>query len=323
MKINGNKFAEIYSKYGMFIILILIVIICASLSDVFLTPTNISNVLRNMSIVALVAFGMTFLLTLGMIDLSAGSVMALSGCVACLVIRDTGSVIGGILVGILVGTLFGLISGMVVAYFKIPAFIATLATQNVARGFAYIIVSGVPVSGMGEAFKVLGQGYIDPWNVIPTPIVIMFGFLLLTWVILNRTKFGRHVFAVGGNLNAARMSGVNIKKTVIKAFLLNGMLVGVAGVLLMSRLNSGQPNGALGYEFDAITAAVVGGTSLMGGFGSVTGTFIGCLIIGSLNNIMNLRGITSPWQLVVKGVIIALAVIIDFKTKAMLHKQEG
>jgi inositol transport system permease protein len=317
----GNAAAEIYTTYGMFIILIVILIVCSVMSDVFLNGTNISNVLRNMSTVALVAFGMTFLLILGMIDLSAGSVMAFAGCVCCIIIRETESVPLGMIIGIIIGGLFGLVNGGVVAYFRIPAFIMTLGSQSIARGAALLITGGNPVSNIGDVFKQFGQGYMDTWKIIPIPIVTMLIFFGITWVLLNRTKFGRHVVAMGGNENAARASGVGPKSTVIKAFLLEGLLVGLAGVMLMSRLNSGQPNGATGYEFDAITAAVVGGTSLMGGIGNIQGAFVGCLIIGVLNNIMNLYGVSSFWQMVVKGVIIALAVIIDYKTKDILQRK--
>ena len=164
---------------------------------------------------------------------------------------------------------------------------------------------------------------MDSWNIVPTPIVVMFIFLAVSFVILNRTKLGRYVFAVGGNENAARASGVNIKRTIISAFVINGLMVGLAGIMLMSRINSGQPSGAVGYEFDAITAAVVGGTSLMGGSGTMIGTFIGGLIVGVLNNMLNLQQVSSFWQMVVKGAIIALAVIVDFKTKAILQKQSS
>ena len=315
--------ARFYSKYGMFVILAVMIIISTAISDIFLTRTNISNVLRNMAVCSLAAFGVTYLLILGMIDLSSGSVMALAGCTCCIIIRETGSLVLGFSGGVLVGGTSGVFNGSIVAYLKIPAFIITLATMEMARGAALLITDGYPVSGMGDTFKIFGQGYVDGWNIVPTPIVVMFIFLLVSSVMLNRTKLGRYVFAVGGNENAARASGVNIKRTIISAFLINGLMVGLAGIMLMSRINSGQPSGAAGYEFDAITAAVVGGTSLMGGTGTMTGTFIGGLIVGVLNNMLNLQQVSSFWQMVVKGAIIALAVIVDFKTKAILQKQSS
>jgi inositol transport system permease protein len=318
-----NRIARFYSKYGMFLILVVMIILSTAISDIFLTRTNISNVLRNMAVSSLAAFGVTFLLILGMIDLSSGSVMALAGCICCIVIRDTGSLVLGFSSGILIGGLTGIFNGAIVAYLRIPAFIITLATMEMARGAALLVTDGYPVAGMGNTFKIFGQGYVDSWNIVPTPIVVMFIFLAVSFVILNRTKLGRYVFAVGGNENAARASGVNIKRTIISAFVINGLMVGLAGIMLMSRINSGQPSGAVGYEFDAITAAVVGGTSLMGGSGTMIGTFIGGLIVGVLNNMLNLQQVSSFWQMVVKGAIIALAVIVDFKTKAILQKQSS
>jgi inositol transport system permease protein len=318
-----HKIARLYSQYGMFAIIVVMIIISTLLNDIFLTRHNISNVLRNMAVCSLAAFGVTYLLILGMIDLSSGSVMALAGCICCIIIRETGSLVLGFSAGVLVGGISGMFNGSIVAYLKIPAFIMTLATMEMGRGAALLITDGYPVSGMGDRFKIFGQGYVDGWNIVPTPIVVMFIFLVVSWVILNRTKLGRYVFAVGGNENAARASGVNIKRTIISAFLINGLMVGLAGIMLMSRINSGQPSGAVGYEFDAITAAVVGGTSLMGGSGTMTGTFIGGLIVGVLNNMLNLQQVSSFWQMVVKGAIIALAVIVDFKTKAILQKQSS
>lgn len=320
--INRKKsFAWIYSKYGMFFILVLIFIISCILDDVFLTPVNLSNVLRNMSIVSLVAFGMTFLLILGKIDLSAGSVMALSGCLACIVVRDTGSVALAVLVGAASGLICGIINGAVIVKFRIPAFIMTLAMQTTARGMILIITNGTPIRDMGDTFKLIGQGNI--FGIIPIPVIIMLSGLLICWVLLNRTRFGRYVIAVGGNEVSSRASGISVNKTIFLAYLMNGLLVGLAGVMFMARLNSGQPAGATNYELDAITAAVVGGTSMSGGSGSVAGTFVGGLIIAILNNMMNLKGLNSNWQMIVKGIIIAVSVIVDFKTKQILANKKN
>jgi inositol transport system permease protein len=187
--------------------------------------------------------------------------------------------------------------------------------MTIARGVVLLITEGKPISGMGDAFKQIGQGML--FDAIPSPVIIMLVFLVVSLLMLNRTKFGRYVYAVGGNELAAKSTGVKVNKTIILSFIYNGILTGIAGIVLMSRINSGQPAGAEGYEFEAITAAVVGGTSLMGGIGNIPGTFVGCLIIGILNNTMNLMGVSSYWQQIVKGVIIAIAVIVDFKTKSI------
>lgn len=314
----GSIIAELYSKYGMFVILVFIFAVASLLSNSFLSFSNFSNVLRSMAAVGLVAFGMTFILILGMIDLSAGSVMAFAGCVSSVLAAKTGLLIPSIIVGVVVGGIFGILNGAIVTKFGIPAFIMTLATQNIARGLALLITGNRPVRGMGEGFRFLGQGHF--FNTIPVPIVIMIVFLLICWFVLNRTRFGRYVFAVGGNVQAAKASGISVKATVVKAYLLHGLLVGLAGVVLMSRMNSGQPSGAVGYEFDAITAVVLGGTSLMGGTGNMFGTFIGACIVAILDNLLVLKGIETHWQLVIRGVVIAFAVIADFKTKSILRQ---
>ena len=315
---SKNYFATMYTKYGMFLILVALIILSASVSGSFLKPTNLSNILMNISTVAFVAFGMTFVLLLGRIDLSSGSVMALTGCITCIIVSTTGMLFWGIIAGILVGALCGIINGWVIAHFRIPAFIMTLAMMQIARGTVLLITSGRPVSGMGDAFKEIGGGHL--FNIIPIPIILMIVFFVASWIILNRTKFGRYIYAVGGNEIAAKASGVKVNRTIIFAYLYMGLLTGIAGIVYMSRINSGQPAGATGYEFDAITAAVIGGTSLMGGIGSLFGTFVGCLIIGIINNIVNLVGIGSEWQEICKGIIIVIAVILDFKTKSAVRK---
>lgn len=312
--------AEFYSKYGMFAILLLIILMAAALNENFIKIANLLNILRTMSSIGLAAFGMTFILILGMIDLSVGSVMALAGCVACVITKNTGLVIPAILIGVLIGGAFGLLNGAIVTGFGIPAFIMTLATQNIARGISLLITNGGRVIQMGDDFRILGQGYI--FNVIPIPIVIMFAFLLISHIVLTKTTFGCHVFAAGGNPYAAKVSNVNVTFTVLMSFLINGLFVGLAGVMLMSRLYTGLPDGATGYEFSAVTAVVVGGTSLMGGTGSVLGTFVGALIVAIIDNVVILQGIDIYWQYIIKGIVIALAVIVDFKTKASLSKAE-
>lgn len=312
------KFASLYSKYGMFVILLVIFVASALISPNFIKISNLLNILRNMSPTGLAALGMTFILILGMIDLSVGSVMAFAGCVACIIARDTGLVLVAIIVAILIGGVFGVLNGFIVTKFGIPAFIMTLGTQYIARGAALLATGAFPVSNMGDDFRILGQGYL--FKVIPIPIIIMIVFMILGWVVLNRTKFGRYVFASGGNAQAARASGISVERTVLNAFTLHGCLVGLAGAMLMSRLNSGQPSGAQNYEFFAITAAVVGGTSLMGGMGNILGTFIGAFIVGILDNILLLQGVDTYWQYIIKGIVIVLAVIVDFRTKKALQR---
>lgn len=314
------SFAALYLKYGMFFILLALVVISAIASPAFLTPRNLTNVIKSMSIVALVAFGQTMVLILGKIDLSVGSVMALCGCIACMVVSQTGNLFLGLAAGILIGGLCGIINGFVISYFQIPAFIITLATMQVARGAVLLLTNAVPVSGMGNAFRFIGQGSL--FGALPMPVAIMILAFAFSWLLLNRLRFGRHIYACGGNEQAAIASGIGVRKTVTLTYFIMGILTATAGIVLMSYINSGQPAGALNYEMDAITAAIVGGTSFTGGLGSVQGTLVGCLIVGVLDNIMNLKSVSSYWQQIVRGLIIALAVIMDIKSKSLVLRKK-
>ncbi|WP_353619807.1 ABC transporter permease [Rhizobium sp. ICMP 5592] len=313
------NFALIYRKYGTILIFVGICILASLLSPTFLTEANLTNVLRQVVVVSLLACGVTFIIILGHIDVSLGSVLALAGVFAASVMAMTGSITLAVIAGVLVGAATGLINGLVITFFRIPSFIMTLATTTVARGVALLYTGGSPISGLGD-FKVIGQGAIGPF---PISVLILIVFVLISWVLLNKTKFGRYVYAVGGNQRAALASGINPDSIVIKAFIFNGILCAVAGIVLMSRINSGQPAAGVGYEFDAITAVVVGGTSLMGGTGTITGTIIGSMIIGVINNILNLLNVSSYWQQIIKGLIIAIAVILDVWTKSARTKKKA
>lgn len=312
--------ADLYLRYGMFFILLICMVVASFLSPSFLTARNLTNIIKYISIVAIVAYGQTLVLILGEIDLSIGSVMALCGCLTCSVVASTGNLLAGILVGLLAGILCGFINGFIISWFGIPSFIITLATMKVARGAVLLFTNAVPVSGMGEAFGFIGQGYL--FGKIPMTVVIMLLFFILCWVMLNRHRFGRHIYACGGNVQGAIASGINTKKTVILTYVWMGIMSAIAGIVLMSYINSGQPAGADGYEMDAITAAIVGGTSFTGGLGTIQGTFVGCLIVGVLDNVMNLMALSSYWQQIVRGIIIALAVILDIKSKSAVKGKQ-
>ena len=318
-KIREMGFAEIYRRYGTILIFVGIFILASLVSPTFLTEGNLTNVLLQVVVVSLLACGVTFIIILGHIDVSLGSVLALTGTIAASVMSMTQSLPLALAAGVGLGMVTGLINGFVITYFRIPAFIMTLAMTTVARGAVLLYTGGVPVTNLGD-FKVIGQGSL---GIIPVSVVILFFVIGATWVLLNKTKFGRYVYAVGGNPKAAIASGINADRVVIKAFILNGVLCAVAGIVYMSRINSGQPAGGLSYEFDAITAVVVGGTSLMGGTGTITGTIVGALIIGVINNILNLLNVSSYWQQIIKGLIIAVAVILDVKTKTARTKKKA
>ena len=318
------NFGEFYGKWGTLLILVVIAVLSALFVPNFIKPRNLINVLLQNAVVAMLAFSATFVIILGHINVAYGSELAFIGCISCLVmnsIQTTASPIAAALislvVAVVVGMVIGAINGYVITKFNIPAFIMTLAVTTIARGGALLLTNGTPVAGMDDAFNWFGQGYIGP---IPTSVVIMVILFVVAWVLLNKTCFGRHIYAVGGNENAAVASGISSKKVVKRAFLLDGIFTGIAALVFMARQASGTPAGGLQYEFDAITAVVVGGTSLSGGSGNVVGTIIGAIIVGIINNVQNLLHINTYWQQVVKGLVILIAVIIDVVTKRAAAK---
>lgn len=297
-------------------IIIALVVLCLALSinpvtrNSFLTLKNVFNVLRQISSNLFLACGMTMVIILGGIDLSVGSVIALSGCIAAgAVARYQLPLPVAIIIGILVGLIIGMMNGLIVSKTTIPAFIVTLATMNIAKGLAYVYTGGSPVRVVTKEWQFIGAGYI---GIVPTPVIILIVVLIITGLIMNRTKIGRYIYAVGGNAQAARFSGINVARVKFFVHAYSGLMAGLAGVVLASRMYSGQPTAGEGAEMDAIAAVVVGGTSMSGGFGKIGGTIIGGLIIGVLNNGLNLLNVNSFWQYVVKGAVILLAVFIDY-----------
>lgn len=302
----------ILSDYGFLVILFVMVTISYILEPAFLSPRNLMNVFRQMSITTIIAFGTTFIIIAGMIDLSTGSLAALTGVVGTMVYVATGSVVLGLAAGLATGAVVGVLSGFLITRFELPPFIVTLAMMTGARGVVLLITGGMPVINIGD-FTVLGQGYLFG---IPVPVIIMFAVFIVMSILLKRTKLGRYAYAIGGNQEAAIASGINVVRVKIYLFIIAGICTGLAGVLLMSRINSGQPSAGLMYELDAITAAVVGGTSLSGGVGSMLGTLVGGLVVAILQNILNLTNVSPYWQQILKGVVIVLAVIMDMMTKS-------
>lgn len=297
-------------------ILIALLILCVFLavfpktSASFVSQKNVFNVLRQISTNMLLACGMTMVIILGGIDLSVGSIIALSGVISAgCVVRYGLPIPIGFLVGILIGLVIGCFNGFVIAETTIPPFIVTLATMNIARGLAKVYTGGSPVRVVTKEWQFLGAGYIGP---VPVPVIIMIIVVLLSAFIMNKTKMGRHIYAVGGNPQAAVFSGIKVKKVKFFVHAFSGVMAGIAGIILASRMYSGQPTAGEGAEMDAIAAVVVGGTSMAGGSGKIGGTVIGALIIGILNNGLNLLNVNSFWQTVVKGVVILLAVCIDY-----------
>ena len=290
--------------------MVLFLYIWPTTHNTFLTRTNIFNVLRQSASNLMLACGMTMVIILGGIDLSVGSIIAMSGVFAAGAVVWGGlPEIVGIIIGILSGLVFGLFNGFIIANTKIPPFIVTLASMNIAKGIAQVYSGGKPIRCMTDPWKFLGAGYVGP---IPTPVITMFIVFIIAVLLLNHTRIGRHIYAVGGNDTAAAFSGINIAKVKFVVFAFSGCMAGLAGVTIASRLYSGTCTSGDGAEMDAIAAVVVGGTSMAGGSGKLGGTLIGVLIIGILNNGLNLMGINSNWQYIVKGVVILLAVYVDF-----------
>jgi inositol transport system permease protein len=314
IKTGNINFAAFYQRFGIFVILLGVVIISSVLSPVFLSFRNLSNVLRQNAVVMIIAFGSQMVLISGEVDLSAGSVAAFAGVMATIAMKVTGNVFLAVASGILCGALIGLLNGFIITSCRIPSFIMTLATQFVARGSILAITSAQPVTGLNRSFSVLGQGY---FGIIPISIIITLVLLAVYWLLMNRLPFGRYVYAVGGNAEASRASGINPVVTKIKAFVFAGVMAAIGGVLLMSRLNSGHPIGAENYEFDAITAAIIGGTSMSGGVGKVYGVVVGAILVGILLNVMTLLNVSAYSQRIIKGVIIAIAVIIDVRVRSV------
>lgn len=310
----GNV-VKIYFKENLgiivaFLVLCVFLSVFPKTSGSFFTRQNIFNVLRQISTNLFLACGMTMVIILGGIDLSVGSIIALSGCISAgCVARYNLPLPIALLMGLLVGLLVGMFNGAVISKTTIPAFIVTLATMNIAKGLAYVYTGGSPVRVVTKEWQFLGAGYV---GIFPTPVVILVIVLIITAIIMNKTKMGRHMYAVGGNQQAAEFSGIKVEKVKFFVHAFSGLMAGLAGIVLASRMYSGQPTAGDGAEMDAIAAVVVGGTSMAGGSGKIGGTIIGGLIIGVLNNGLNLLNVNSFWQYVVKGVVILLAVFLDY-----------
>jgi ribose transport system permease protein len=288
--------------------ILLEIVVFALLSPAFLTFDNAVNIALSIAVIGILAVGMTFVILTGGIDLSVGSVVALAGVCAAMITLKTDSALLGFAAALITGIICGAFNGTVVAYFKVPPFVVTLAILTIARGLAFILAEGRSIGGLPDNFSWLGKASIFG---IPFSVILMLTTFAVGWFVLANTRFGRYVYAVGGNAEATFLAGVNVKNITLWVYIVNGVLVGIAAIVLASRLGAGVPNSGSQYELDVIAAVVVGGTSLMGGKGSVVATLFGAIFIAILNNGLNLAGIDPYLQKIALGVVILLAVLAD------------
>lgn len=314
--VRGAAIAEMYSKYGILAILALVFIVGSIITPRFLSLDNILSVFNQVAVVAVLACGTTMIIISGNADLQAGSAIALLSCVCAVVMRDVGNPILAVIVTIIVGMVLYAVSGYLISYRGLPAFIVTLAAQMVLRGAAYLVANGAPILGVGGVAQ-LAQGKLLG---IPLLLVMTILIMCIVWFVLSNTVFGRYIYAIGGNREAAAASGINVKRTNFLVYVAAGSICGLAGVLYAARTNSGLPAGAMAYEFDAIIACVLGGVSMAGGVGTVVASIGGALVVGVINNCMNLFGVNAYYQQIVKGVIIVIAIMIDKKTRDTIMK---
>jgi ribose transport system permease protein len=288
--------------------LVLLCIALSLLSERFLTFSNFLNIFKQSSVLAILAIGMTFVILTGGIDLSVGSILALGGVVTASLLTEGHNIVVAVVAGLLIGLVFGLTNGFFVSFFDLPPFIVTLATMAMARGVTLVYTSGYPISTLPETFNYLGMGKIAgfPFIILLTLITFVLFYFLLT-----KTSFGKYTYAIGDNKNAAILSGINVNLMLLLVYSIGGLLSGFSGILLASRLGSAQPTAGFGYELDAIACVVLGGTNLFGGRGSLIGTMIGVLIIGVITNGLNLLGVSSFIQQIIKGVILLLAILFS------------
>lgn len=316
---------QIVKKYGIVIVLILMILGLSIAEPAFLSSTNIFNVLTQSAIFGIMALGLTFVIISKGIDLSVGSVLAFSGVVAASLgqaatatgkyFPDLGPlpVIVPILAALAIGGTCGAVNGLLIAKTRIPAFIATLGMMTVARGLALIYSGGKPVSTLIPSLTALGG---KVFNVIPVPVIIYFLMIVISGILLNKTRFGKNVYAIGGNITAAEVSGVNVSKNLVLIYTYSGLLAGLAAVVFAGRVGSVHPGAAGGYELTAIAATTIGGTSHSGGIGTIWGAFVGAMVLAVMRNGMTLLGVDAYWQQVAEGLIIVVAVIIDMRKNA-------
>ncbi|RGY98583.1 ABC transporter permease [Clostridium sp. AM58-1XD] len=306
------------SGFGSLLPLIIIIIFLSVFTETFMSVDNIMQVLRQAAVYAIMGVGMTFVIITGGIDLSQGSLLALCCVTGCLTINGTGNMWLGILAAVMTGAAVGLINGIVIAFVKIPAFIMTLGSMYVVRGFTLYITNSTQVAVKHENFKFIGQGFLAG---IPVPVYIFLAIGIIAYIILSHTATGRYIFAIGSNEATARLSGVKVEKNLIKVYIISGICIGMAAMVYLSRLSAAQPTAGQSYEMEAIAAVVIGGTSISGGEGGIFGTLIGAVIIAVIRNGLVLLGVGSFFTQIVLGLIIVCAVSLDVTRRRLAAKK--
>lgn len=313
------KKSDLADKISLIIAMIIMVIVFAFLNKNYLTTTNLMNILTACSLMGFVAIGETYLIIANQIDLTAGATAAFAGVLAATLLKMGVPGFVALLAGVLAGIAIGAINATMINYLNLQPFIATLASMSIFRGFAYILCNGKAVSASAKDFTIFGSFRL--FGIIPLPVIILLvAFLVFGWILKN-TYYGRSVYVLGGNAYAARLAGLNPKMVIYKLHIVQGGLTGLAGVLLAARMNSGQPSACEGLEFDAVTAAVLGGCAFTGGVGTMLGTFIGMLILQGFNTGMNMVGLQTFWQEVAKGALLVVALAFDFYRKKSREKK--
>lgn len=302
-----SRLRDFFQRYGLVVSFLLLCLVLSLLSDRFLTVGNLTNVLRQSTINLIIAIGMTYVILTAGIDLSVGAVLALSTVVTADLLQRGVPVLPTVLLGLTLGGILGMASGMLISRVKVPPFVATLGMMTVARGLALTYTQGRPITGLPTAFRYIGTGFLGP---IPMPIIVAVVAFLAGYILLTRTRMGMYIYALGNNPIAAHYTGIATSNYITFVYVLAGALAALAGMILVARLDSAQPTAGISYEFDAIAAVVVGGTSFAGGQGSLMGTLLGVLVISVLNNGLNLLNVSSFYQPVVTGVVIALALLL-------------
>ncbi len=298
-----------FREFGVLMALLILTAVFALSSPTFLTGKNLMNITRQVSVNALIAIGMTFVIITGGIDLSVGSVVALSGIITASAMVDFQLPVAvAVVIGVIIGALTGLVNGALITFLNMPPFITTMGTMTILRGLGYIYTRGYPIYNVPKAFKQIGQGYL---GALPIPTVILIAVAIVAYVILRKTVFGRHIYAIGGNREAAKLTGIRVKPVNLVVYVISGTVCGIAAVVQAARIGSGLPTVGQGYELDAIAAVIIGGAAMTGGSGTVVGTILGAVILGVLSNGLSLLEVDSYVMQVISGLVVIVAVLID------------